>query len=44
MRFTTEELLLILNLLNESKEDVSVLKEKIHQQISLLTSYEVECG
>jgi len=44
MRFTTEELLLMLDLLNESKEDVSVLREKIYQQINLLVSYELECG
>ena len=44
MRFTTEELLLMLDLLNESKEDVSILREKIYQQINLLVSYEMECG
>ena len=44
MRFTTEELLLMLDLLNESKEDVSILREKIYQQINLLVSYELECG
>jgi len=34
----------MLDLLNESKEDVSVLREKIYQQINLLVSYELECG